>query len=106
MTQTRLLRPELNQVCGISEAQSEPIDALQGRFVHSVKSMLGFFQGLIPSSFQPSFLSIKQPFSLGFWRFSRKKDPWKEWGRYPWNTTALTALFDLVQLLKFSVPWG
>ena len=30
-------------------------------------------------------LFTKQPFSLGFWRFSRKKDPWKEWGRYPWS---------------------
>ena len=28
-------------------------------------------------------LSKKRPFSLGFRRFSRKKDPWKEWGRYP-----------------------
>ena len=23
------------------------------------------------------------PFPLGFWKCSRKKDPWKEWGRYP-----------------------
>ena len=24
-----------------------------------------------------------QPFPQGFWWFSRKKDPWKEWGSYP-----------------------
>ena len=38
----------------------------------------------------PRFLGVDSPcfstvgltptFSLGFWRFSRKKDPWKEWG--------------------------
>ena len=27
-----------------------------------------------------------QPFPLGFLWFSRKKDPWKEWGSYPFRT--------------------
>ena len=38
---------------------------------------------LIPHAFQPSFFLITSRFLLGFQRFSRKKDPWKEWGRYP-----------------------
>ena len=36
-----------------------------------------------------------QPFSLRFRRFSRKKDPWKEWGRYP---TVLARLMGSVQV--------
>ena len=43
----------------------------------------------VPLEFrQPAFFSIKQktPFSLGFRRFSRQKDPWKRNGRYFWNS--------------------
>ena len=38
-----------------------------------------FFLGLIPHSFPPSFFPKTGFFFLGFRRFSRKKDPWKEW---------------------------
>ena len=38
--------------------------------------------GLFPHSFQPSFFSkADRRCPPGFWRFSRKKDSWKEWGR-------------------------
>ena len=41
------------------------------------------FEGLIPIPFVSTIvLSKNRPFSLGFRRFSRKKDPWKEWGSY------------------------
>ena len=35
-------------------------------------------------------LSRKQLFPQGFGRFFRKKDAWKEWGRYPDNLLANT----------------
>ena len=42
------------------------------------------FQGLIPLPFFSTIvLSKNRPFSLSCRRSSRKKDPWKEWGRYP-----------------------
>ena len=37
------------------------------------------FWGLIPHSFQPSFFAKNGSVFFGFRRFSRKKDPWKEW---------------------------
>ena len=39
--------------------------------------------GLVSPFFSTIVLFEIQPFSLAFWRFSRKKDPWKEWRRYP-----------------------
>ena len=33
--------------------------------------------------FKPSFFPKTGRFCLGFRRFCRKKDPWKDWGRYP-----------------------
>ena len=43
------------------------------------------FLGVDSPFFSTIVLFNKQPISLGFRRFSRKKDPWKERGRYPWN---------------------
>ena len=41
---------------------------------------------MIPFPFLSTIVIFKKPpFSLGFWRFSGTKDPWKEWGMYPWN---------------------
>ena len=40
-------------------------------------------RGWLPKFSSTIVLSEHPPFSPGFWRFSRKKDPWKEWGRYP-----------------------
>ena len=36
-------------------------------------------RGLIPHSFSTIVLFQNQAFSKGFWRLSRKKDPWNEW---------------------------
>ena len=43
--------------------------------------------GFLVHAFQPIifFGQAPDPFSLGFRIISRKKDPWKEWGRYPQN---------------------
>ena len=42
------------------------------------------FQGLIPIPFFSIIVLFKNRlFSLGFWRFSGKKDPRKEWRRFP-----------------------
>ena len=44
------------------------------------------FYGWIPCPFFSTIvLCENQPFSLGSSWFPEKKDPWKEWGRYPWN---------------------
>ena len=39
--------------------------------------------GAASTFFSTSVIFHNQPFSPGFWRFSRKKDPSKEWGRCP-----------------------
>ena len=38
---------------------------------------------------EPWFFSRFQPIFFRFRGFTRKKDPWKEWGRYPYNMTFL-----------------
>ena len=58
------------------------------------KQVLVYVQAtdLVLGADSPFFSTIiifnNQPFSVGFRRFSRKKDPWKEWGRYPQNGKA------------------
>ena len=37
------------------------------------------FPGVDSPVFSPIVPSKNRPFSLGLWRFSIKKDPWKEW---------------------------
>ena len=45
----------------------------------NIASVLG-----VDSPFFSAIVLFKnQPFPQGFWWFSRKKDPWKEWGSYP-----------------------
>ena len=40
-----------------------------------------FSLGLDSPFFSTMVLFKNPPFSPRFWKFSRKKDPWKEWGR-------------------------
>ena len=43
-----------------------------------------FFYWLVPFPFFSAIVLVNnQPFPRGFWWFSGKKDPWKEWGSYP-----------------------
>ena len=47
--------------------------------VSHVDPLLGFDSPF----FSAIVLANSQPFPQGCWWFSRKKDPWKEWGSFP-----------------------
>ena len=54
---------------------------------------------------RPGMVAKKQPLSPGFWRFSRKNGPWKEWGRYPRGMVAEKAATCIAARWLFSCVW-
>ena len=52
-----------------------------------------FSIGVDSPFFSTIVLVRKQPFSMGFRRFSRTKDPWKEWARYRWRFVCTLCLW-------------
>ena len=55
------------------------------------RRMMPLFLGVDAPFFSTIVISKNRLFSLRFRRFSRKKDPWKEWGRYPYTVVRMTA---------------
>ena len=90
-----------NQFCNAST--TSPVGRfwqISARRLHSVHSPKALE---VNSPFFSTIVLFKtQLFSPGFWGFSRKRDPWKEWTCYAWQSTKPSRSFSAAHLLRCS----